>query len=114
MGFDTGASVSISNSLSDFVSWDDVTTIPTLHSITARPPVKGSGTVRWCFTDDNKKQYIIEFLPIMFHRIKFDCSFISCYFNTFLFKYTRQRVKNVHVDSGGTSIFYPSLEICEI
>lgn len=34
-------SVGISNSLADFVRWDDVTTIPALQEITSQAPVKG-------------------------------------------------------------------------
>ena len=34
--FDTGASVSITNNMADFVTWDDVTTIPALQGITSQ------------------------------------------------------------------------------
>ena len=58
--FDTGASVSISNTLSDFVRWDEKTDVPALQGITSQAPVQGSGTVRWTLSDDNNRSHIIE------------------------------------------------------
>ena len=58
--FDTGASVSITNELSDFVSWDAESDVPKLQGITTQAVVRGFGTVRWTVRDDNGRSHDIE------------------------------------------------------
>ena len=51
--FDTGASVNVSNSASDFISWDDdLSSLPTLQGISAKTNVEGSGIVQWSLVND--------------------------------------------------------------
>ena len=68
--FDTGASVSISNTLSDFVSWDATSDVPALQGITTQAPVQGSGIVRWTVTDDNGRPHHIETDAYYVHAAK--------------------------------------------
>lgn len=58
--FDTGASVSISNEPSDFVSWDQRVDVPSLQGITSAATVQGSGLVRWYLQDDQGNEHCIE------------------------------------------------------
>ena len=58
--FDNGASVSITNCMHDFVSWDGASSTPTLQGIAAKAPVQGSGVVHWDFTDDHSVSHTVE------------------------------------------------------
>ena len=58
--FDTGASISISNAASDFVSWDPMPHHRYLQGITSKTSVQGSGMVRWEMYDDDGALHVIQ------------------------------------------------------